>query len=62
MNDTESLTLERKAVGTTMRTDNWWLEPLLTGAGFLTFVIYTTWAMLQAGYYWAGSYLSPLYS
>ncbi len=46
----------------TARTDNWWLEPLLTGAGFFAFVVYTTWAMLQAGYYWAGSYLSPLYS
>lgn len=62
MNDTESLTLERKAVAATMRTDRWWLEPLLTGAGFLAFVVYTTWAMLQANYYWAGSYLSPLYS
>jgi len=46
----------------TTRTDTWWLEPLLTGFGFLCFVIYTTWAMFQAGYYWHGSYLSPLYS
>ena len=33
-----------------------------TGAGFLCFVIYTTWAMFQANHYWHGSYLSPLYS
>lgn len=45
-----------------MRTDAWWLEPLLTGTGFFLFVVYTTWAMLQANHYWAGSYLSPLYS
>ena len=47
---------------TTMRKDQWWLEPLLTGSGFLIFVIYTTWAMWQANYYWHGSYLSPFYS
>jgi hypothetical protein len=46
----------------TARNDAWWLEPLWTGLGFLCFVIYTTWAMLQAGHYWHGSYLSPLYS
>ena len=62
MNNAESIPLARKTVGDTMRTDRWWLEPLLTGSGFLLFIIYTTWAMLQAGYYWAGSYLSPLYS
>ena len=58
----ESLTSNERTLGATARTDNWWIEPLLTAAGFLAFVIYTTWAMLQAGYYWAGSYLSPLYS
>ncbi len=46
----------------TKRTDAWWLEPLLTGLGFFCFVIYTTWAMLQASHYFYGSYLSPLYS
>ncbi len=46
----------------TQRTDMWWIEPLLTGLGFLCFVVYTTWAMWQANHYWHGSYLSPLYS
>jgi len=46
----------------TNRTDLWWLEPLATGFGFLCFVIYTTWAMFQAGHYYAAPYLSPLYS
>jgi len=46
----------------TERTDLWWIEPLLTGLGFLCFVVYTTWAMFQANHYWHGSYLSPLYS
>ena len=53
----------------TNRSDYWWLEPFLTGLGFLCFVIYTTWAMLQGNYYWwsansegFGGYLSPFYS
>lgn len=62
MTQIESPAVNERAVGATARTDNWWLEPLLTGAGFFAFVVYTTWAMFQAGYYWYGSYLSPLYS
>ena len=53
----------------TTRSDNWWVEPLFTGFGFLCFVVYTTWAMLEGNYYWwsagtqgFGGYLSPLYS
>ena len=53
----------------TGRTDMWWLEPLWTGLGFLAFVLYTTWAMLQGNFYWwsafedgFGGYLSPFYS
>ena len=53
----------------TQRTDKWWFEPLWTAIGFLCFVIYTTWAMLQGNYYWwsagvegFGGYLSPFYS
>ncbi len=44
------------------RTDKWWVEPILTGLGFLCFVVYTTWAMFQANHYWYDPYLSPLYS
>lgn len=51
-----------RSAGSTERTDQWWIEPLWQGAGFLAFVIYTTWAMFQAGHYFYGSYLSPLYS
>lgn len=51
-----------QSVGSTDRNDKWWIEPLWQGAGFLAFVIYTTWATFQAGHYFYGSYLSPLYS
>jgi len=46
----------------TTRIDRWWVEPLVTGLGFLAFVVYTTWAMLQGNHYWHESYLSPLFS
>ena len=53
----------------TSRTDRWWFEPVWTGLGFLAFVVYTTWSMLQAEFYWFsanqggfGGYLSPFYS
>ena len=53
----------------THRSDRWWIEPLWTGLGFLSFVLYTTWALWQGDHYWwsgghdgFGGYLSPFYS
>jgi len=46
----------------TKRSDAWWLEPALTGAGFLAFVLYSTWAAFQGTYYYFDPYLSPFYS
>ena len=46
----------------TLRTDAWWAEPLLTAAALAGFVLYTAWAVLQDGHYYAAPYLSPLYS
>ena len=61
--------LQTTTLGTTNRTDNWCFEPLWTGLGFLAFVVYTTWAVFEADYYWwsayaqgFGGYLSPFYS
>lgn len=52
----------RSGVAATQRTDRWWVEPLLTGAGFLAFVLYSTWAAFQGAHYAYGGYLSPFYS
>lgn len=52
----------QREFGGTLRTDNWWLGPLLTVVGFSGFIAYTTWAMFQASHYYAAPYLSPLYS
>jgi hypothetical protein len=48
--------------GATVRNDSWLLGPLLTIAVLLGFIVYVTWAMLQASHYYAEPYLSPLYS
>ncbi len=52
----------KSGLGQTMRRDRWWVEPLWTGLGFLSFVVYANWAAFQGASYWYGSYLSPLYS
>ena len=46
----------------TQRTDRWWLGPAVTFFVFSGFVVYTTWALWQAKYYYADPYLSPYYS
>lgn len=46
----------------TMRVDRWWAGPLAVLSGLLLFIIYVTWAAFQADHYYAGPYLSPLYS
>ena len=69
MKNQQSLGGYKEGLFQTNRSDYWWIEPLLTGFGFLCFVIYTTWAMFQGNYYWwsagyegFGGYLSPFYS
>ena len=46
----------------TTRTDNWWTGPLATFSFLLLVILYMTWAALQGEHYYAGPYLSPLYS
>ena len=51
-----------RELGGTLRSDAWWVGPLITLIVFSGFIIYSTWAMFQAGHYYAEPYLSPLYS
>src|SRR4051812_25494168 len=46
----------------TLRRDRWWLEPALTGTGFLLFVLYSMWCGLQGAHYYYHGYVSPMYS
>jgi hypothetical protein len=44
------------------RADAWWVEPLLIVLVLGSFIVYSTWAALQNGHYYAAPYLSPFYS
>jgi hypothetical protein len=46
----------------TLRTDRWWIAPLVTFVVLGTFVVYSTWAAFQNGNYFANPYVSPFYS
>ncbi|RZS38984.1 hypothetical protein EV193_104195 [Herbihabitans rhizosphaerae] len=48
----------------TLRTDRWWLPPLLTVLGLGTFVIYATFRAFMGDHYWVNDYhyLTPFYS
>jgi hypothetical protein len=60
-----SLPLAR-GMGETSRRDLWWVQPLLVFLGFLTFIVYSTWAAFQGEHYHLDTngenYLSPFYS
>jgi hypothetical protein len=48
-----------------LRTDRWWVQPLVTGLGLLAFVAYGTWTAFRGSHYFVGyprHYLSPFYS
>jgi hypothetical protein len=45
-----------------LRTDRWWLQPLITVVVLLSFVVYSTFRAFQNAYYFAEPYISPFYS
>src|SRR6202142_2298912 len=60
--------LTKRGFGKTARKDMWWLQPLLVFLGYLSFIVYATWAGLQGAHYLCtaacggADYLSPMYS
>jgi hypothetical protein len=46
----------------TLRSDRWWLNPLLVFLGFSVFVVYATIRAFMGRDYYASPYLSPFYS
>jgi hypothetical protein len=46
----------------TLRTDRWWLQPLLTVVALVLFISYSTFRAFQNAYYFAEPYISPFYS
>jgi len=46
----------------TLRTDKWWLQPLLTFGVLISFVIYATFRAFEGDNYYAEDLISPFYS
>ena len=46
----------------TLRTDKWWLQPLITFAVLFSFIIYATWRAFEGANYFAEPLISPFYS
>jgi hypothetical protein len=46
----------------TLRTDRWWLQPLLTVVALVLFIVYSTFRAFQNAHYFAEPYISPFYS
>jgi hypothetical protein len=46
----------------TLRTDRWWVAPLISFVVLSSFVVYATWAALVNGDYYSKPYISPFYS
>lgn len=46
----------------TLRTDKWWLQPLITFSVLISFVIYSTYRAFENAHYYATPLLSPFYS
>ena len=53
----------RAAVGArTLRTDRWWLQPLITVLVLLAFIVYATVRAFEDAHYFSAPYISPFYS
>jgi hypothetical protein len=48
--------------GSTLRKDNWWVGPVVTGAILISFITYATFRAFENNFYEIGPYLSPFYS
>ncbi len=46
----------------TLRTDKWWIQPLITVAVFVSFIIYATFRAFEKKHYFAEPLISPFYS
>jgi hypothetical protein len=45
-----------------LRTDRWWVSPLVTALGLTAFVAYSTWRAFANADYYSEPYVSPFYS
>jgi hypothetical protein len=52
----------QRGFGGTMRTDAWWVRPVIIVIVLGSFLAYANWAAWQGDHYQFGNYLSPFYS
>jgi hypothetical protein len=45
-----------------LRTDKWWLSPLVSATVLAVFIVYATWRAFANGDYYSAPYVSPFYS
>jgi hypothetical protein len=45
-----------------LRTDRWWVQPLITAVALVAFIVYSTFRAFQNAHYFAEPYISPFYS
>lgn len=62
MTESTSGAATHKPLGSTERSDNWWLAPASIAVGFAIFIIYATFRAFENQYYEVGNLLSPFYS
>jgi hypothetical protein len=62
MNEVKTGEASKKPLGSTTRTDNWWLGPGVVAVGFLIFIAWATYRTFENNYYEVGNLLSPFYS
>ena len=46
----------------TLRTDRWWLQPLITVTVLVAFIAYSTFRAFENAHYFSAPYISPFYS
>ena len=46
----------------TLRTDRWWLQPLIAFLALFSFIIYATWRAFEGAHYFLSPLISPFYS
>src|SRR5438445_13733344 len=46
----------------TLRTDTWWVEPVVTFAVLTAFVAYGLWRVFENSHYYSAPYLAPFFS
>src|SRR4051812_30565567 len=45
-----------------LRTDTWWVQPAITVAVLVAFIVYSTWRAFEDAHYFVEPYISPFYS